>query len=93
MKKLLLILCLVISGCASTSFKDTKVVTETHYVVRTATAQQKELPPYPANLDINTATQTDLANWIAENEDRQLKLELIIKELINFYESPVVGEK
>jgi hypothetical protein len=88
--KHLIIAALVLSGCASLdNFVDTTVVTETKYVVRQATPEQKRLPPYPAPLPAN-ATQLELAEWIAANEERQWSLENIIAELIKFYEKPVV---
>lgn len=69
----------------------TKVVTEYKYVVRTATKAQKTLPNYASPLDVSKSTQLDLATWITKNEERQLRLEAIIKELIDFYEQTVTN--
>lgn len=65
------------------------VVVEKEYVVRQAVSAQKELPPYPAPIDVQTATQIELAEWLAASEERQWRLESIISELIKFYEAPV----
>lgn len=93
MKFLILSLSIFLTACATTGYKDVQVLTKTEYVVRTATAQQKQIPPYPPNINVQTADQVQLANWIAETEERQLRLENIIQGLINFYEAPVVEVK
>lgn len=68
-----------------------KVVVEYKYVVRTATKAQKAMPEYTAPIDVVSATQLDLATWITKNEERTLRLEAIIKELIDFYEQTVTN--
>lgn len=82
---LVLLLALFVSGCGTVKHE---VVTKNIYIVRTAIDDQKRLPPYPTNIDIETATQVDLAEWIAASEKRQWDLESIIAELIKFYEQP-----
>jgi hypothetical protein len=90
-----LILTLMLSGCAFTDgFVRKEVVIQKEYVIRKATDQQKALPPFPTPLNVETADQIALAQWIADNEKRQLDLESIIKRLIEFYErTPTVEEK
>jgi hypothetical protein len=87
MKRLILILAIALSACATVPEKE--VVVETNYVVRTASADQKKLPPYPDPIDVKTADQSQLATWIAASEDRQRQLERITLELVKFYEAPV----
>lgn len=89
-----LILTLTLSGCALTDgFVRKEVVTETHYIVRKATDQQKALPAQPTPIDVATADQSALAEWIVRTEQRVLDLESIIKRLIEFYEKPVTEEE
>jgi hypothetical protein len=93
MKRLLLIaVVLALTGCDT--FVRKEVVVETHYVVRKATDQQKTLPPYPAPINVITADQIALAEWIAQSEKRQYDLESIIQRLIEYYEqAPTPEEK
>lgn len=69
----------------------TKIITEYKYVVRTATSAQKRIPEYTSPIDVSTATQLDLATWITKNEERTLRIEAVIKELIDFYEQQVTN--
>lgn len=80
---------LLLAGCGTTGFQRKEVVVETQYIIRKATDQQKALPPMPQPIDVTTADQTALAEWIARTEGRMLDLEAIIKRLIEFYEKPV----
>ncbi len=85
-----LILTLTLSGCALTDgFVNKEVVVETQYIVRKATDQQKALPAQPTPIDVATADQSALAEWIVRTEQRVLDLEAIIKRLVEFYEKPV----
>lgn len=93
MKYLIIALSLFLSGCAFDSpFVRKEIVVEKQYVIRTATDQQKALPPFPASIDVKTSNQLQLAQWIVDNEKRQLELESIIKRLIEYYEAPVKEE-
>lgn len=94
MKFLILAAALLLTGCGATDFFVRKeVVIQHEYVVRKATDQQKVLPAYPANIDVQTADQIQLSQWIADNEKRQLDLESIIKRLIEFYEAAPTAEE
>jgi PBP1b-binding outer membrane lipoprotein LpoB len=88
-----IIAALMLTGCFGTFETKRDVVTETKYVVRTASAAQKQIPVYPAPIDVQTANQLELAQWIIANEKRQMDLESLIKELISFYEQPVTKEE
>lgn len=82
---------LLLSGCETLVKRET--VVETRYIVRTAVEDQKRLPPYPPPIDVKTASQLELAQWITASEERQWRLEAIIAELIKFYEKPVTKEE
>lgn len=89
-----LISTLMLVGCASTGFKDTEVVTETRYITRVASEAQKQLPPLPPNINVETATQSELAQWLLLNEEYILNLQARIRQLILFYEAkPTEAEK
>lgn len=91
MKALMIaVLAASLTGCAfPDAFVRKEVVVETHYVVRKATAEQKKLPSQPEPIDVDTADQSALADWIVRSENRTMDLESIIKRLIEFYEKPV----
>lgn len=93
MKRLLLILVatLALTGCET--FVRKEVVIEYKYVVRKATDQQKNKPDYPAPIDLESANQLDLANWLKSSEERQFRLEAIVDGLVTFYEQAVTGDE
>lgn len=66
-----------------------KIIVEKEYVIRKAPDNLKKIPDYPLSIDITTANQIDLANWILLSEERQWQLENKINELILFYEAPI----
>lgn len=86
MRVFIISLCLLLTGCET--FTKKEVVVKTEYIVRSASNAQKELPPHPTPINIQSATQLELAQWIVETEKRMLDLESIIKRLIEFYEKP-----
>lgn len=89
MNKLVLLICVALSACASTGFKDKEVVVQKEYIVRTAPTTLKTLPLLPDAIDVTKADQITLANWLNKNEDYIAKLEAMIGTLVNFYEKPV----
>lgn len=95
MKLAVVLLATLLSGCALTdNFVRKEVVVQREYVIRKATDQQKALPPFPPSINVLTADQLTLAQWIADSERRQLDLESIIRRLIEFYEqAPTAAEK
>lgn len=82
---ILILLSLV--GCST--FTQKEVLVQNVYVVRSASSEQKTIPPYTAPIDVSKATQIDLSKWIVSSEQRTWELEAIIAELIRFYEQPV----
>lgn len=95
MKTLILAAVLVLSGCANMgNFKNTEVLVQKEYIVRTAPDTLKALPPLPADLkDPNTASNSEVASWINDTEEYAANLESIIKNLIQFYEKPVTEQE
>ena len=97
MRYILLVLVLFLVGCATTKpgdgYVEKELIVETQYVVRKASSAQKKLPDYPAPINVATATQLDLADWIARSEERMLNLESIIKRLVEFYEKPITDDE
>lgn len=96
MKTALALTALLLAGCATTCPPprvEERVVTKTEYVVRRADAAQRAVPPMPAKIDPKTATQSDLAAWIAASEERMARLERLLAGLVEFYERPVEAPK
>lgn len=91
LKLLAPVVLLLLSACATT--QPPEVVIKTEYVVRKADGDLKRLPPYPVDIDVKKASQTELALWIAESEKRQQELERIIQKLIEFYERPITNKQ
>jgi hypothetical protein len=89
-----LMLVVVMTACGTSDpFIQKEVVVQHDYVVRKASSQQKLIPPYPTPIDPATATQSDLAQWIIDTEQRQYNLESIIRRLVQFYEMPATAEE
>lgn len=88
---LILAAALLMTGCDTLVKRE--VVTKNIYIVRKAIDDQKRIPPYPPAIDVSTANQLELAEWIAASEKRQWDLEGILAELIKFYEKPVTTEE
>lgn len=73
MKQLLIIgiTALTLAGCATKHVPEqveTTTAARVEYVIRIPPAALLELPPPPANIDVDKATQADVARWIASNE-------------------------
>ena len=83
-------LTLLLSACATT---EPTVLVKHQYIVRQASEAQKALPAMPAAIDVKTADQSTLAQWIVDTEKRMMELEAIIKRLIEFYERPVTEDE
>lgn len=93
MKRLLALIPLVLLTACGTTVTQTEVVVQHNYIVRTASEEQKRLPAQPAPIDVTTANQTHLAEWIVQTEKRMMDLESIIRRLIEFYERPVTQDE
>lgn len=88
MKKLVMILAIALTGCGSWCTKH-DVVIQHDYEVRTAPEELYQIPAYPKPLNLDSATQADVAQWIISNEQRTYKLENQLKGLKDFYTAPV----
>ncbi len=93
MRALLILPMVAVLAACATPTPQKEVVVQHNYVVRTASEQQKALPPNPPPIDVATADQIQLAEWIVQSEGRMLTLESIIKRLIEFYERPVTADE
>jgi hypothetical protein len=81
-----------LSGCATTGFKNTEVLVQKDYVIRTAPDVLKTLPPLPPALqNPKLATNTEIAGFINNTEEYVANLEAMVQTLVNFYEKPVTA--
>jgi hypothetical protein len=68
---LLALMSLTLVGCATTKVAEkpeATVASRVEYVIRVPPAELLELPKPPASLNVDKATQADVARWIAANE-------------------------
>lgn len=88
MKRLALILApLLLAACASTHElpkPEVLVAERIEYVVRIPPAELMNVPPPPANIDVETATQATVANWLILNEEYINSLRNRIIEIAKF---------
>lgn len=80
----------VLFGCATTKEPfvpeavEPKIITKTEYILRIPPAELLTIPPQVENIDVETATQADVAEWLVKNEQRIKQLESTIKGLGEF---------
>lgn len=82
-----IIILAALSGCATvdnTPKAETRILERLEYVVKIPPAELMEIPPQVPNIDVDTATQADIARWIIANEERIRVLENIIKDIATF---------
>ena len=77
-----LFLMLVITGCSTTHELppvEQKVAERVEYLVRVPPAELLELPVEPVAVDVDKASQADIARWLIENEKyvREIKRRLV----------------
>ena len=89
MKFILSFLTLILVGCGSKLPLPPEVLIKTEYVVRTAPAELKQLPPYPININTTYLDGISSAEFISATEEYILTIEAKFKVLIDFYEHPV----
>lgn len=89
MKALALVLSvtLFVAGCGSTKIVKPEVVVadRVEYVVKIPPAESMELPAQVKPIDIDSAKQSTIAQWIIDNEDRVIKLENKLKSIASFF--------
>ena len=67
----------VLSGCAGFNTLpevETKYIDRVEYVVRIPPKELTTLPPLPQNINVDSASQADVAQWVLNNEDYILQL-------------------
>lgn len=67
-----ILLTFALVGCDTTPkvvVPEQKVVEKISYVVRIPPAEMTTLPPQPASIDVNTATQATVSQWVLDTED------------------------
>lgn len=82
MKKGVILLAVLLSACATQSElpkAEIKIAERVEYVVRIPDAALLTLPEEPAPVNLDTATQADVARWLLLNEQyvREIKRRLI----------------
>lgn len=71
MKRLTIIALALLAGCATTHVPEKvepTVAARVEYVIKVPPAELLDLPKPPPNVDVDKATQADIARWIAANE-------------------------
>lgn len=89
MKAILCVVSIVLAGCASTPVHvpervETKILPRLEYVVRIPPEELAKLPEKVPNINVDTATQADVARWIIANEARTNSLENIIISIMKY---------
>jgi len=88
MKYLILALALALSGCATDKQvvkPEQVVVKETSYVLRIPTKELLELPAPLPKIDVDTAKQSTIANWVLDMNDRMKAMENKFIEIGKFF--------
>jgi len=92
MRSILLILAsaFLLSGCSffEKNTRPSDVVVKYEYVVRKAPDELYIVPPFVTKLDITTATQKDVAQWVTDNEARMQEIEAKLEQVRKFFEAP-----
>lgn len=84
MNKLSLLICILMIGCASTPKVET--VTQIERVVIMPPKELLMLPPANRSINVDRATQKDVAQWVIDTEQRMHHLEDQLKAIIKFYQ-------
>jgi len=78
MKKLILISALILAGCGGTApiVKPEQVVANrVQYIIKVPPKELLTLPPAAPVIDVDKAMQSDIAQWVADSEERTKTLE------------------
>ena len=78
---LAVVLCAVLSACASTP----KTIETVRYINRVPPAELLMLPPRVEPIDLKKATQADIAEWLLRYHERTGKLEAQLQAILEFY--------
>jgi hypothetical protein len=89
MKFSLLIVSLLLSGCLATTESLPKLepitVEKFVYIVKVPPTETMTLPEPVAEIDVDSATQADIATWIVNNERYMNALRGKLIEIANFF--------
>jgi ABC-type hemin transport system substrate-binding protein len=87
---LALVTCLALTGCFETFKKkpqekpETTVAERVEYVIKLPPASMLELPPPPPPIDVDVATQADVARWVLANEKWMNDMRNRLREIAAF---------
>lgn len=88
MRKLLIFSALIaLAGCKTLPDQiqpEHRIVRETTYIVRVPPKEMLVLPERPANINPDTASQAEVAEWLIRKEQYTLQLESLIKQIAAF---------
>lgn len=80
---------ILLSSCMSAPVKPVTpepiVVKQVQYVVKLPPAELLTLPPQVPNIDVDHATQKDVAEWLLSSEQRTRTLENMLKGIAGFF--------
>jgi uncharacterized protein YcfL len=86
-----LFILLLTMGCSSTKqqvVKEERKISPTiEYIIKIPPVKLLEIPPRVANIDVEKAKQSDVAQWILQNEERMRTLENMLIEISNFFKN------
>lgn len=86
---ILLLSTVLMTGCGSFKLPKPEIVVaeRVEYVVKIPPVESMQLPEEVKPIDIDTAKQSTVAQWIIDNEDRMIKLENKIKSIASFFKA------
>jgi hypothetical protein len=80
MRYILILLACMLYSCNSTMPVKSQVIVKDHYIVKAIPNDVFVIPMRVDPLDLNRATQKDLAIWIIKNEERSDELEMKLRD-------------
>lgn len=84
---LTIILSAVLSACKTLPESEQNTVTRVEYVVKIPPKELMTLPQRPKDINLDTATQSDVASWLISREERMQHLENMIRAIAEFFKS------
>jgi hypothetical protein len=92
-KKLLLTLALALGGCAAPVVPVQNVAIHYKYIVNTIPPELLAVPPVPAPLNLDTATDKDLVDWLTDSEERSQTMETQLKTIKTYQADKITNLK
>ena len=84
-----LALCVSLSACLPARVKpvplEQQIVKQTEYVIKIPPAALMTLPTPVPNIDVDTAKQSDVADWLLAKEQYTRQLENMLKDIATFF--------